>query len=233
MNRCKWCGMGVPLEDMLCELCEKCQEAGVRADENGQVTVPSGEYRHKLDELLVTGKPEPFAQQDKSLIWEDCPACALKHLAAAYAAVTSPDCGSVIFAAQTEVLVARSVIAIRECESGYSGNAALAAGCLALAETAEGGSPESRKCWRDARLLMLEGRMREAEELLVPVTLAALAAGHISEALRELPELADRTCVRSLFSDGNFEPDTAGGLRDWLRESIGWIVKTHELGVRE
>lgn len=229
MNRCKWCGTGVPRDG---DLCEKCQAAGAKVDETGWLTVPSGEYRYKLDELLVKGKPEPFAQ-DKSLIWEDCPACAAKHLAASYAAVTSPDCGLVIYASQTEVLVARALIAIRECESGYSGNAAIAAGCLALAETLYGGRPDERKGWRNARLLLLEGKPQEAEELLIPPSLAALAAGHIAEAMRELPELADRTCVGSLFSDGNFEPDTAGGLRDWLRESIGWIMKTHELGVRE
>lgn len=259
MNRCKACGTGVPKE---AELCGKCRAAGVEIQADGWAMVPSVAFQCKLDELLVKGKPEPFVKdgkqyapvyldgehagwvgpidagaaaaptQDKSLIWEDCPACAMKHLAAAYAAVTSPDCG-IVCATRTEVLAARSLIAIRECESGYSGNAALAAGCLALAETAEGGTPENRKAWRDARLMLLEGDLRGAEEYLLPPSLAALAAGHIAEALRELPELADRTCVGSLFSDGNFEPDTAGGLRDWLRESIGWITKTHELGVRE
>lgn len=236
MNRCKACGTGVP---KAAELCEKCLAAGVEIQADGWATVPSFAFKCKLDEPpmvsfekdAVTGLWSPPKAQDKSLIWEDCPACAAKHLAAAYAAVTSPDCG-IVCASQTEVLEARSVIAIRECESGYSGNAALAAGCLALAETVEGGSPESRKDWRDARLLLLEGKLHEAEALLVPVTLAAMAGGHIAEALRELPELADRTGIGSLFSDGNFEPDTASGLRDWLRESIGWVMKTHELGVR-
>ena len=209
MNRCVWCGTGVPYEGMVCD---KCMDAG-----------------------LVDVKPAATPSKpayDKALIWEDCPACSLKHLSAAYAAVTSPDCGT-IYAAQAEVLVARSIIAIRECESGYSGNSALAVGCLALAETLDCGAPDERKCWRDARLLLQSGKRREAEELILPPTLAALAGGHIAEALRELPALADRTCLGSLFTSGDFEPDTAGGLRDWLRESIGWVCKTYELEVEE
>lgn len=222
-GRCMRCGGHTVLGKHFCPTCVRAMDDEDRGVVQGPVVT------YVKDE--ATEMWNPLKAQDKSLIWEDCPACAAKHLAASYAAVTSPDFGPVIYASQTGVLVARALIAIRECESGYSGNAAIAAGCLALAETLYGGHPDERKGWRDARLLLLEGKPQEAEELLLPPSLAALAAGHIAEALRELPELADRTCVGSLFSDGNFEPDTAGGLRDWLRESIGWIMKTHELGV--
>ena len=209
MSKCMGCGASVPHENMLCDNCIDAES------------------------LPKSGMFQPPVK-DKSLIWEDCPACAAKHLGAAYAAVTSPEyCGPAVRAGQAEVLVARTIIAIRECDSGYSGNAALAAGCLALAETLPAVAPDVCASWRHARLALQSGKLQEAEERLPPPTLAALAGGHIAEALRELPELADRVCLGSLFNDGDFDPDTVGGLRDWLRESIGWINKTYELGVKE
>ena len=88
--------------------------------------------------------PEP-ATPDKTLIWEDCPACAYKHLTAAYAGATIPGIEEPLYAHIADVMAARSVIANRECEAGYTGNRALAAGCLAFAETCFGVETEQIK----------------------------------------------------------------------------------------
>lgn len=161
---------------------------------------------------------------DKEMIWEDCPACAAKHLAAAYAAVTMPQCGRPVFAHAAEVLVARSIIANREREAGYKGNADLAAGCLALAESLPGERPSDRAAWRAARLAPL------SEDALSPPSFAAYAGAHIVEALRELPALLDRTVVKRFFTGhGDFSPLLETELTDWLRESIKWVKVQYEL----
>lgn len=166
---------------------------------------------------------------DKELIWEDCPACAAKHLAAAYAAVTMPHCGKPLFACAAEVLVARSIIAIREREAGYKGNADLAAGCLALAESLPGERQSDRAAWREARLAL----PAVPEDSLAAPSFAAYAGAHIVEALRELPALLDRTAVKRFFTGhGNFSPLLETELTDWLRESIKWVKVQYELEVK-
>lgn len=166
------------------------------------------------------------AGPDKTLIWEDCPACAYKHLTAAYAAITTPGIEEPLYAHVTEVLAARSIIANRECEAGYIGNRALAAGCLALAETCFGVESGQLKEFRDARLAL----GKDFEEHLPAPSLSALAGAHITEALRELPALASRTYSDELFTHGNFDPDSLQSLRDWLRETIKWVWYEYELG---
>ena len=71
-------------------------------------------------------------EKDKSMIWDDCPECARKHLSAAYAALTGAADGG--YAPDWEILLARAVIAENERRAGYAGNIDLAAGCLAMAE---------------------------------------------------------------------------------------------------
>lgn len=163
---------------------------------------------------------------DKSMIWEDCPACAYKHLTAAYAGATIPGIEEPLYAHIADVMAARSVIANRECEAGYTGNRALAAGCLAFAETCFGVETEQIKEFREARLAL----GKDFEDHIVPPLPAALIGAHISEALRELPSLAHRTYIDDLFTNGNFDPESLQQLRDWLRESIKWVWDEYELG---
>ena len=172
--------------------------------------------------------PPKEPEQDKEYIWEECPACAYKHLTAAYAALTAL-ADSECFATAAEILAARAVIAAHEAEDGYIGNADLAAGCLALAESLQNEPRARRKAWRDARLAIKDGATAMAG-MLTHVTFAALAAAHITEALRELPALADRTFTRDFLSYGNFSPESVPALREWLRDSIRWTRKTYELG---
>ena len=165
--------------------------------------------------------------QDKRLIWEDCPACAYKHLTAAYAALTALTAlqdGDFDTPSETDVFLGRAVIALREAEAGYEGNRDLAAGCLAMAETC----PERHKAYkRPVRHLRLSLQNPDCDlpgviRLVVgmfsgdPVV---MAHAHVAEARRELPGLPGQL------------PDA--GLRDWLRQSILWVKETYELGGRD
>ena len=165
--------------------------------------------------------------QDKKLIWEDCPACAYKHLTAAYAALTALTAlqdGDFDTPSETDVFLGRAVIALREAEAGYEGNRDLAAGCLAMAETC----PEQHKAYkwlvRHLRLSLqnpdcdLPGVIRLVVGMFSgnPVV---MAHAHVAEARRELPGLPGQL------------PDA--GLRDWLRQSILWVKETYELGGRD
>lgn len=168
--------------------------------------------------------PAAAADKDATLIWDDCPQCAYKHLTAAYAAATS-GCTQ-LEAAAVDVYAARAIIAISEVLSGYPGNRALAAGCLAMAEAHDyaGGR------WREARLALTGGDMDKARELLVPYPdPSAFVGAHLAEALRELPALADRIKQDTCFCGDNF---LAGGVPDFLdmlRKNIKWVYDTYEL----
>jgi len=162
--------------------------------------------------------------QDKKLIWEDCPACAYKHLTAAYAALTALKAGDFDAPSEAGVLLGRAVIALGEAEAGYEGNRDLAAGCLAAAEA----SPETGKAYkwkvRHLRLSLwnpdcdLPDALRQVSDMFSgdPVV---MAHAHVTEARRELPDLPGQL------------PDV--GLRDWLRQSILWVKETYELGGRD
>lgn len=171
------------------------------------------------------------------MIWENCPACAHKHLTAAYAAVTSPS-DSFYYVPAPHVLVARAAIAVQESRTGYPGNKALALGCLALAEAYPYLSLTAATELRNARLALMKLDVAAEDpgcgvrwwEPMQQPTSAAYAAAHIAEALRELPELAEKTDAESLFnSHGDFETESTQALRDWLRESIAWLEDTYEL----
>ena len=162
--------------------------------------------------------------QDKKLIWGDCPACAYKHLTAAYAALTALQAGDFDTPSETDVFLGRAVIALGEAEAGYEGNRDLAAGCLAMAETC----PEQHKAYkrpvRHLRLSLqnpdcdLPDVIRQVSDMFSgdPVV---MAHAHVAEARRELPGLPGQL------------PDA--GLRDWLRQSILWVKETYELGGRD
>lgn len=134
-------------------------------------------------------------QVTRDLIWGDCPQCSYKHLAAAYAALTTA--GMVpkrLFALGAELENARAFICLLEAEAGYTGNADLAVGCLALAEgypdvDCVGGAAQVR----GARLLAMAGDYAGARKALQPPHAHALATAHVYEARRELPKGATLT----------------------------------------
>lgn len=161
-------------------------------------------------------------EKDKRLIWEDCPQCAYKHLTAAYAALTSPgaqrswDAG----VSGDRVYWARALIAAHEYESGYVGNRDLELGCYAAAESASD-CDIARKSLRDARLTIQRGQTPK----IIPRYPgdAAMAAGHIAEAMRELPALADRSSLGCVTAKAYSE------VREWVRQNILWVKETYEL----
>lgn len=168
--------------------------------------------------------------KDKSLIWEDCAQCAYKHLTAAYAALTSvignreemnickPD--DVVFYARAHILK-------READAGYTGNLDLAIGCLAMAE--------QTAVERDiAEVYRALRRYWSGETSLVgcfcpSVDLASYAAGHIIEAIRELPSLDDRGGLLCVYG-GSFVTDDVSSVLSALREAIKWLKDTYEIG---
>ena len=165
--------------------------------------------------------------KDKSLIWDDCAECAYKHLTAAYAAFTTGAPPSEVAAAG--VYVARAWIAMREAETGYDGNAALAVGCLAMAELlAAGGNGGSY--FRDARFRALERDYRHAREIIDAPSAAAFVAAHFAEALRELPALADRFQQETYFRDGGFSVEDPAAFAELLIKLIRWVSETYEIG---
>lgn len=166
--------------------------------------------------------------KDKSLIWDDCPACAFKHLAGAVAALTA---GSAPIAVPAvDVMRARAYIALGEAEAGYTGNAALAAGCLAVAESLCDDWQDAREL-RESRLRIGKCGVHEARMSLTRPYMYALAAGHFTEALRELPALSERVGLNALGGDG-FRVTNREEFLDLLRVQIKWVQETYELGVK-
>lgn len=165
-------------------------------------------------------------EKDKSLIWDDCPACAYKHLTAAYAALTSLGARPYNVTAE-EVYHARAEIALQEAAMGYSGNFALAMGCLAMAETVSD-SESSAQDVRKVRLALLEGR--PSWIILPPLSAEALAIAHITEAARELPALSNHIIGCLINEDGSANlAECMPELVDDLRLEIKWLADTYEL----
>lgn len=163
--------------------------------------------------------------QDKKLIWEDCPACAYKHLTAAYAAMTEASYAGLLRVVneRASVAKARAAIALGEYLNGYDGNLDLAVGCLAMAEVY--GEPFVRQY----RVALSAGSCGGQEIrdilyfLLKDCTPRAVAEAHVIEAFRELPALGGL---------GDADRSVEGAL-GWLREKILWVKETYELGGRD
>lgn len=168
----------------------------------------------------------PAAGKDKALIWDDCAECAVKHLSACFAAITS---GSApVRAPAVDVLRARAWVALGEAESGYTGNAELATGCLALAENLSDDQTDAKEL-REARLRIPKAGVHEARLSLTRPAMAALAGAHFTEALRELPALADRIAFSARTGDIGFNVDDPAEFLDMLRKNIAWVVSNYEL----
>ena len=165
-------------------------------------------------------------------IWGDCPACAYKHLTAAYAAFTAFDARSYLtdgaqfrLPSEEEILRARAVIAEREAKSGYPGNMDLRNGCLAMAEVlAE--DTVSADGYRAQRLF---GSAKTGIPVIVkPLPMASYGYAHVTEALRELPELAEGEenleALDTLEVSGPTQP-----VIEWLAKAAAWVRDTYEL----
>ena len=81
--------------------------------------------------------------------------------------------------------------------------------------------------FRDTRMALIEGRSALPE--LHPPSYEAYAAAHITEALRELPALADRIHVVRLVSGLFFNYDNPPEVLEILRTNIKWLADTYEL----
>ena len=157
--------------------------------------------------------------KDKAMIWDDCAQCAYKHLAAAYAEMTAVGATVGLWHDSEAVLVARAVIALTEVRAGYPGNADLAAGCLAAAETRA--DSHAGKVYRQARMKIQAGAFDEAMDCLGPVV-DGWTEAHVTEALREFAELGDGSDDVSAM--------THEELAQWLRERLKYLRETFEIG---
>lgn len=167
--------------------------------------------------------------RDKSLIWEDCAQCAYKHLTAAYAALTSV--AGPQYVPAHKVYIARAQIALREEEAGYRGNRDLAIGCLAMAETLEYGDPQLADIGNTLRQLRLELTTTPCTRFHLPIVgPEAYAGAHFTEAIRELPELADRMPVSEWLMGGEFNCENPLEFRETLIKQIKWLKGTYEIG---
>lgn len=170
-------------------------------------------------------QPENKPADDKDItrrIWTNCPACARKHLSAAYALTSGnqPAYGP----PDSSVLLARAYIAIVEWATGYLGNRALAIGCLAAAETAHDIPVHRIYDARELRLAIERGGTAEEAIFRFRVSFspsnASLASAHLIEADRELPG-ATGDLPPGTFEAGDFEP---------LVDTIRRVETDYELG---
>ena len=163
---------------------------------------------------------------DKNMIWRDCASCARKHLYAAYALLSglrddytgeTPLKGYV-----WEVLAARGNILRSEEDAGYKGNGGLADGCFGAAEVlAYRQPPQVPENLRAARL------HRGRYGYTLPET--AMAAAHIIEAIRELPDLWHKMVPTY---DGDTVSVTlygADSALDAIESAARWVEDTFEL----
>ena len=187
---------------------------------------------------VVPSTPEvpetPGVPEARRMIWGDCPACAYKHLAAAYAALTASPARGWRHADPDEIMAARAFSLMREAFSGYPGNVALACGCLANAElTAELNG--SRRLYRGVRLAIMNGDAAMLDETdAIGFSAESLAAAHLTEALRELPELGDRAqWGRWLTFGGGLDCGNLEELLETLRRQLLWLSETYEIGKLE
>jgi len=223
--RCPMCGFSVALHSPKAawKMSVKPQEFEGQAhpvvatliepDKKSPVSDPSGAY------------PEP----NKNLIWGDCPACAYKHLTAAYASLTSPLKALEADGRRSfDIQAARASIAYGEYKAGYIGNLALANGCLALAESLaacekgdEYAEAHAKTC-RETRLDIQAGREPDFWFIIE----GAYGWAHLFEAAREYPDMRDKIeeLTRTLWCDHLKEH------YDELRLMIRELEETYMLG---
>ena len=157
-----------------------------------------------FEDIKLKLKEEPKVAieiPDKNKIWSNCPACAYKHLTAAYAQLTvlrTPTWSEIetIFGSTPVtgkenlwlVFVARAEILLAEARAGYRGNWSLAMGCLAAVEH-DSSMPDSIcKQLREDRLTLQRG-LHVVLDNHYSITPGHRALAHIAEAAREHPGL--------------------------------------------
>jgi len=139
--------------------------------------------------MKQTGSDEP----DRDRIWTDCAECAYKHLTAACALIT--DASEELHPADpNSVFAERALILYAESLTGYPGNLDLAHGCLAAIEPQTDAIRLARKALlKGTDIVTLISNVRGTQPGMGdPVT---IAAAHITEAVREMPELFDSAGV--------------------------------------
>jgi len=127
-----------------------------------------------------------LTSNDKLRIWDTCPACVRKHAAAALALIPADPRLQKMDAHL--VLLGRALILLSEAQTGYTGNAALASGCLSAVETLER-DPALKKDLREIRLAADRGEFARASDLLISYyhpDSGVMVGANVAEAIREL-----------------------------------------------
>lgn len=178
---------------------------------------------------------------DAWMIKTNCAHCAHKHLTAAYTLLTS-NAGREMQLNEDVPLellfVARARIAYAEAYNGYRGNADLAMGCLAAAETLARSS-DTMRYYRDIRLRIGAGLANKEEilkEFNAMCTSDTLALAHLAEAKRELPELNLPSLVLARASEGELcaqLPCSRAGFLIVLVTLIHDVAELYELHNKE
>jgi hypothetical protein len=180
---------------------------------------------------------------DKKNIWDDCPACAYKHLTAAYALLTNGTPWGNFYVEAEIKLIARAVITCGEAMTGYLGNAALASGCLAAAEGSYAGHDDPEKAAEVRVVRMRLGAepltkdlFRAVRGLLPPdIQIEGCIAAHLAEAARELVDIEKRISELNSVewnTNGTFVCFSTSRLAAELVPIIRDVEETYELGVR-
>lgn len=173
----------------------------------------------------------PAQHSDRARVWTDCATCARKHLAAAYAFLTAeprPVVG-VINADPAQVFMGRARIAEFEAYTGYPGNLSLARGCLAAIETDGAWPLAERKLVRLSRIGWDPGKVSpERCAGWRHVSVVAMAAAHLLEAVRELPAVWEHFHDLDLFDDGGgFVCDERDELLNRVLTALRWVERTY------
>ena len=151
------------------------------------------------------------------LMTPGCAQCALKHLSAAVAEIVGGmrQTGGT----RADVLKARAFVNLVEAHEGYASHYEYAIGLLVSAEeslVATGNADEARSV-RKLRVAVMNGEPDSLMDLRVEC-LSFMAAAHVEEAARELPELCDRFDMRTPSCD-QAGVDGLVKAAEWIREN--------------
>jgi hypothetical protein len=135
----------------------------------------------------------------------------------------------VISADPAQIFLGRARIAEFESYTGYPGNLSLARGCLAAIETDGTWPLTERRLVRLARLCWDPGLVSPEQcdgGRHVPVV--AMAAAHLLEAIRELPDVWEHFQDMDLFDDGGrFACDERDELLNRVLTALRWVEMTY------
>ena len=149
--------------------------------------------------------------------YKGCAECAFKHFTAAMALLDLYDISSPgLWAAESDVMLARAESLAAEAEHGYPEARVLGVGCLAAAET--GATDGKAEAIRASRKDYMRGVGLEVHKWAVPY--AARLFAHILEGLREYPKDRSQTPWTALL---------ANALLGWREDSQVTAVSAYDV----